>query len=120
DALDAAAGENADLLRDLVGRADVEPAADAAVLPFRVLAHADHVDVRGRPSGEWRADAGHQPHRPQVHVLIEPLPDRENELPDSDVVRDRLIADRAEIDRVELLQPLETIVVHHLSVLAVE
>ena len=54
-----------------------------------------------------------QPHRPQVDVLIEALPDRQDQLPDRDVIRHRRIADRAEVDRVELLQPIEPVVVHH-------
>ena len=45
DALDAAPREDPGLLGDFVWRADVHPAAEAAVLPLGVLAHADHVDV---------------------------------------------------------------------------
>ena len=64
-----AAGEDAGLLGKLVWRARVQPSADAAVLALRVLAHADHVDVRGAAVGQRRGDAGQQPHRPQVDVL---------------------------------------------------
>ena len=53
DPLDAVPREDAGLLRDLVRRADVDAAADAGVLAFGVLAHADHVDVRRRRG--WRA-----------------------------------------------------------------
>ena len=96
------------------------PAAEAAVFPFRVLADADHVDVFGRAVGERRRHARQQPHRPQVHVLVEALAQRQDQLPDGHVVGHARIADRAEEDRLELLQLLEAVRVHHPAVADVE
>ena len=55
----------------------------------------------GPRSRERRRDAGQQPHRPQVHVLLEPLPDRQDEFPHRDVIGHRGRADGAEVDGVE-------------------
>ena len=89
DALDAVAREDAGLLGHFVRRADVQAAADAGVLALGVLAHADHVDVGGAAVGERRGDARQQPHRPQVHVLVEALAQRQDQLPDRDVIGHR-------------------------------
>ena len=112
--------EDAGLLGQLVRRAAVQPSADAAVLALGVLAHADHVDVGGAAAGERRRDAGQQPHRPQVHVLPEALPQRQDQLARRDVVGHARIADRAEIDRVELQQLIDAVGVHHPAGLQVE
>ena len=120
DPLDPVAREHAQLLRDFLRPSHVKPSADPAVLPLGVLADADHVDVGRGPSRERRIHAGDEAHRPQVDVLIEALADRQDQLPDRDVVRHGRIADRAEVDRVELLQPIEPVLVHHLPVRAIE
>ena len=56
-------------------------AADAGVLALGVLAHADHVDVGRAASASGDVEAGQQPHRPQVDVLLEALPQRQDQLP---------------------------------------
>ena len=108
--------EDAGLLRHFVRRADVNAAAEARVFAFGVFADAHHVDVRGAAVGERRGQAGQQAHRPQVHVLVEALADRQDQIPDGDVIGHRRRADRAEIDRVERGQPLEPVLVHHPAV----
>jgi hypothetical protein len=120
DALDAVAREHAELLRALVRAPDVYASADPAVLPFRVLADADHVDVGRLAVGERRRHAFHEPHRPQVDVLVEPLTDGQNELPHGDVIGHGRIADGAEIDRIELLETVEPVVGHHPCVFPIE
>ena len=45
--------------------------ADAGVFAFGVFAHDVEVDVAGFASGQWAGHAGHQPDRPQAHVLVE-------------------------------------------------
>ena len=87
--------------RHFVRRADVHAAADARVLALGVLAHADHVDVGRRAVRERRGQAGQQPHRPQVHVLLEALPERQQQIPHGDVIGNCRRSDRAEIDGVE-------------------
>jgi hypothetical protein len=119
DPLDPLAREDAGLLGQLVWRTAVQAAAHAAVLPLGVLAHADHVDVGGAAVGERRADAGHQAHRPQVHVLPEPLPQRQDQLARRDRVRHARVADRAEIDRVELQELVAPVGVEHLPLFEV-
>ena len=63
---------------------------------------------------------GQQPHRTQIDVLIEALSNREDQLPHRHVIRHRRVADRAEIDRVEILEAIEGIRVHHRSRAAIE
>ena len=108
DALDAVAREDARLLGHLVRRADVHAPAEPGVLPFGVLAHADHVDICRRPVRERRGDTGQEPHRPQVDVLLEALAQRQDQLPDRDVIGHARVANRAEIDRLELLRAART------------
>ena len=79
DPLDAVPREHAGLLGHLVRRAAMDAAADARVLAFGVLAHADHVDVGRAAVRERRGEAGQQPHRPQVDVLIEALAERQDQ-----------------------------------------
>ena len=66
--------------------------------------------------GQRRRDARQQPHRPQVHVLPEPLAQRQDQLARRDVVRHPRVADGAEVDRVELQQLLDAVGVHHPAV----
>src|SRR5437660_7983463 len=73
DSLDAAPREDAGLFGDFMRRTGVHAAADAGVLAFRVLADADHVDVRRAAVGERRGETRQEPHRTEVHVLIESL-----------------------------------------------
>src|SRR5205814_10161587 len=58
-------------------------------------------------------------HRPQVHVLLEPLSNRKEKAPEADVIGDRRPADRAEVDRIKPAQDLEAVVRHHLAGLVV-
>ena len=71
-----------------------------------------------RPS-ERRRDAGQQSHRAQVDPLSEALAQRQDQLTRGDVVGHPRIADGAEIDRVELHQAIDAVVVHHATVLEV-
>jgi hypothetical protein len=119
DAGDAAAGEDAGLLDDFIGRPGVHTPADARVLAFRVFADADHLDVRGGSMRERRLDAGQEADRPKVDVLAEALPDGENQFPDGDVIRHARRANRAQVDRVEPAQRLESVGRHHTTRLQV-
>ena len=65
---------------------------------------------------ERGGEAGQQPHRPQVDVLIEPLTDAEQQV-GGDSIRHGRRADRAEIDRVERREPSHAVLVHHALVL---
>ena len=71
----------------------------------------------GAAVGERRGQPGEQPHRPQVDVLIEALAERQEQVPDGDVIGHRRRADRAEVDGVEGGEPLEAVFVHHPAVL---
>ena len=118
DPLDAGAREHTDLLRDLVRRAAMDAAADARVLALGVLAHAHHVDLRGTAVRERRREPVEEPHRPQVHVLIEPLADREDQRR-GNAVGHAGRADRAEVDRVVRRKLLEPVLRHHAAVLQI-
>ena len=51
--------------------------------------------------GERRRQAGQQSHRPEVHVLVEALPEGQNQLPHRHVIGDTRRADRPEVNGVE-------------------
>ena len=69
--------------------------------------------VSGVASRSGLGDARQQPHRPDAGVLVESLADREAQPPEADVIRHVGPADRAEVDRVEPLQALQPVRVHH-------
>ena len=66
----------------------------------------------GSPVGERRAYALEQLGRAQIDVLVEAPPDGNQHVPQRDVVRHSRHADRAEIDRIELGQPVEPVFGH--------
>jgi len=106
-------GEDGLLDRELVRGVAVEAPADLRVLPLVVLAHDQHVDVGGTAAGERRAHALEQPHRPQVHVLVELAADRDEEPPQGNVVRHAGKAHRAQVDGLEATELLEPVLRHH-------
>ena len=94
--------------------------ADAGVFAFGVLAHDVEVDVAGFAAGQRAGHPGHQPDRPQAHVLVEGAAELQQAAPQRDVVGHHVgPADRAEEDRVEPAQFLEPVVGQHLPVLEV-
>ncbi len=117
--LDAHPREKPGLLGHLVRGAAMQTAAEPGVLALAVLPHAYHVDVLRCPADQRARHARHQSHRPQVHVLLESLADRQDQLPHRDVIGDRRMADRAEIDRVGVAKPIEPVGRHHAPGLAV-
>ena len=115
--LDARAGEDAHLDRDLARQRPVRPAADACVLALGVLAHEEHVDVGRAATGERAGDAFEQARRPEVRPEVEPLAEVEDQPPQRDVVGDRRVADRAHQDRVVRAHDVERVLRHHPAVL---
>ena len=113
DAFDPSPREDPGLFGKLVRCSTVEAATDPAVLALRVLPDAHHVDVRRRSSPQRRIDARQQAHRPQVDVLPQLLAEGKDHLPCRDVVRHARVADRAEVDRVELEHLLDPVRVEH-------
>ena len=89
------------------------------VLALGVLADAHHVDLLGALVAQRADDPRHQPHRPQVDVLVEDLADRQQQTPQRHVVRHLRRADRAEVDRVKAPQHIQRIFGHHQPMLAV-
>ena len=88
DAVDADARQDRLLHDELALGAGEHAAADGGVLALVVLAHDPEVDVAGLAAGERGRHAGHQPHRPQVHVLVELAAERDEQAPERDVVGD--------------------------------
>ena len=119
DALDADAGENRDLRADFLRQPAMHPPAAAGIFAFGVFAHDHPVEIAGADMAQRRGDAGQDPGRPDVGVLVKALADRQAQAPQRDVVGNIGRADRAEIDRVEFLQRGETVGRHHHAVLAV-
>src|SRR5262249_31069730 len=85
----AVASEKTGLFRSLVGRAYVNAAAETRVLALGIFADAHHVDVGAAAVGERRREAGEEPHRPQVDVLLKTLAQRKQQVPDRDVIWNR-------------------------------
>src|SRR5207248_5751961 len=92
----------------------------ARVLPLGVFSDEQHVDVGRTAAEQRRGRPREEAHRPQVHVLLEPLSNRKEEAPEADVIGDRRPADGAEVDRIKRPQDLEAVVRHHLASLLVE
>src|SRR5262249_37501247 len=98
-----------------------EPAAaDRGVLALGVLAHDEEVDVARLAAGERTGHPRHQPHRPQVAVLVDLAPELDQRAPQRDVVGDLLRpSDRAEEDRIVLADLLLPVLRHHALMLGV-
>jgi hypothetical protein len=96
---------------DLEVEAGVRAPADPGVLALRVLAHDEHVDRR--PALELGRHAVEQARGPEVRPEVEPLPERQQQAPERDVIRNGRIADGAEQHRVVAPQRLERVGRHH-------
>ena len=119
DPLDAVTRKQARLLSDFLGRSHVHAAPEAGVLALAVLAHADHVDIRGSTVRQRRGEPGQEPHRAEIDVLLESLAQRQQEVPHGDVIGDGRRADGPEVDRIEGGHSFEPIRVHHPSMAGV-
>jgi hypothetical protein len=119
DALDADAGEDSDFRAYFLRQAAMHPPAAAGIFTFGVFTHDHPVEVAGPGMPQRRGDAGQDPGRPDVGVLVKALADRQAQAPQRDVIGNIGRADRAEIDRVEFLQRGERVRRHHHAVLAV-
>ncbi len=120
DAVDPLAREHGFLEHDLALGPLEHPPADRRILALGVLADDDEIDVAGLAVRERARDPGHQPARPQVHVLVEAAAELDQRSPQRDVVRDdRRPAHRAVEDRVVRRQRLEPVLRHHPPVLRV-
>ena len=97
----------------------MDVAADRGVLPLGVLAIDEHVNRAGRLVAQGRLHPLEQISRPQVDVLLEAPPHRQQQLADAQVVRHVRAAHRAEQNGVELLELLEAVSGHHPAVLLV-
>ncbi len=107
----ADAREDGLLDRHLVGEAAVQPAADLAVLTLDVLSYDDQVQL---VAAAYRTvDAGEGLGRPHVGELAEGSPDRDQQSPQGHVVGDARPADRAEEDRVEVVEDADRVGGHH-------
>ena len=116
DPLDAGAGHDRDVGRGFDRMALVDPAADARVLAFGVLAHDDPVEVVRTAALQRAVDPGQDARRPDVGVLVEALADLQAQAPERDVVRDVRIAGGAEQDRVLVADRGQAVLRHHRAV----
>ena len=115
DALGALAGEHAGLQNDLVGLILVQPCARAGILALAVLADDDHVDIALLAACKRAGRAVQQLDRAHVDVLVKIVADAQQQIPERDVVGHARRADCTQIDRVELFELLDAVVVHHLA-----
>jgi len=118
-AFDTLPRENIGLNRNLVSEPRVDAPTDACVLALGVLTDTEHVDVF-RPLVSQRAgDSGKELDRPSVDVEVEPLPDGQQEPPQSDVVGHCWRSHGAEVDGIEAAQDGKPVLRHHPPVLEV-
>jgi hypothetical protein len=99
-ALDAPAREHCRLNSHLLRRSLEDAAADAGVFALRVLTDTQDVHGLGPGGAKRRQNAGEEPNRAQVHVLVEALPNWEKQFPQTHVIWDSGKSDGAEVDRV--------------------
>ena len=118
-ALRAMTREHGRLHGDFVRPAGVEHSADLRVLPFRVLADDDEVDVARLLVGQGAPNARIEHRRTHARVLIELAPNRQEQAVEGEVVLQPGIADGAEEDGVEGPQTVDGVGRHHASVLEV-
>ena len=87
---------------DLVLGAGFEPAADAGIQAFGVLAEHDEADVSGPATLQRAEPLVEQRHRPIVHIQVERDPHAEQDVAGVAVVGHARIADRTQKDGVEV------------------
>jgi hypothetical protein len=75
----------------------------------------DHVDVGGDAAAERRGDARQEPHRTKIDVLLQRLAKGQDQLTRGNMVGDSRIADRTQVDGVELPDLVEPVSIHHPS-----
>ena len=119
DAFGALPGEQTRLDGDFVVEAVVFATADVRVLALGVLAVDDEVDVAALVAPERALDALEQLVRALADVLVEPLPNREEETVERHVVGNFGVADRTEEDRIGRLDSVESVVGHHCALLQI-
>lgn len=86
-----------------------------AYSPSEVLAHDHPVDLVAELGSKRPVEARQEPGRADVGELVEPLADREAQLPQSYVIGDIGIAGRTEEDCIEAVQALDPVPRHHLA-----
>src|SRR5262249_39494624 len=84
-----------------------------------VLAHDPVFDVAGLLVGEWAGHALQEADGPEIDVLLEAPPDRNEQAPERDMVGDSGPADRAQIDRIEATQLLDAVLRHEFAALEI-
>ena len=119
DALHAGASHDRDVGRDLYRETAMDAPADARIFAFRVFAYDHPVEFRTVHAPQRAGYPWQNTSRANVGVLVERLADRESEAPQADVIGHVRRADRAEIDRVMVLDLLATIRRHHEPGLAI-
>ncbi len=93
--------------------------ADPDVEVLRVLADHDEVDLGRSLVRQRRLHAGQELDRPEVDVLVEVEPEREQDPLLEDAGLDALVADRTEVDRPELREFREVVLGQELAGLEV-
>ena len=120
DAIGAAPRECGLLHRHFILGAVEHAPADRRILALAVLAHDPEIDVARLAVRERALHAGHQAHRPQVHVLLEVAAKRNQQAPQRNVIgHRRRPAGGAEKHRVVRAHLLEPVLRHHAAVLRV-
>ena len=118
DAIDSRAREDRFLHDEFALGAREHPAADGRVFALGVLPDHEEVDVAGLATGERARDAGHQPHGPEIDVLIELAAELDQRAPERDVIGHlRRPADGTVEDRVVAADLVLPVVGQHRAVL---
>ena len=115
DPVAAAAGEHRLLGGKLVLGAAIESSANFGIFALDVFAHDEEIDIAGHPVPQWRNHAFQQPDGAQIDILVELPPDRDQHVPQGDMVGHAGPADRAEEDRVMLAQLVDPVGRHEIA-----
>jgi len=115
NAIRTVAREHRHLRSKLMVGARVHPPADLRIFAFDIFADDPHINIAGAFVTQRRRNAGQEPHRAQVHILIELAPDRDQQLPQRDMIRHTGKAHRTKEDRIMIAQLVDAIIRHHLT-----
>src|SRR5690606_12314839 len=86
---------------DLALGAGEHAPADRGIFPFGIFTHDIEIYVARLAASQRRGHAGHEAHRPQVHILVELAAELKQRAPQRHVIRHRFRpADRTEEDGI--------------------
>src|SRR5690348_2792998 len=103
NAVASSTGENSLLNCHLSIRIAMQAAPHFRIFSLTVFPDDDEINVAGPPAGERCYDPIQQPYGAAINVLPKTAPDRDEQSPKRNVVRNTGVSNRSQVDRVEWL-----------------